>query len=155
MRDRQRHAELLQGSGHRSFSFRVGKRKQQRNSNRLGTFPLNSVGQRLQILWRRRVQDFAVAGGAFVHAKTQIRRDQRFYAIKEEIIKLGTGLAADLDRVFKTGGRDQSHACAFALQQSIGADRGAMQKNQSTRDSRFFPGPRQSPAKDRMEWRKP
>ena len=90
---------------------------------------VESSRQRLQVLSGRRLKDFAVAGGSFVHTKAQIRRDERFHAIKEEIVKLGTGLAADFDGVFKTGGRDQCHARAFALQQSICANCGAVQKD--------------------------
>ena len=47
------------------------------------------------------MQDLAIASGAFVHPKPQIRWDQGLHAIKEEIVKLGTGLPANLDHVFK------------------------------------------------------
>ncbi len=84
------------------------------------------------------MQDLTVARGAFVYAKTQIRRDQWFYAIKEKIIKFGTGLAADLDRIFETRGGDQSYARALALQQSVRADCGAVQKDSRGALSDFF-----------------
>ncbi len=66
--------------------------------------------------------------GALVHAETQLSRNQRLDAIEEKIVKPGASLAADLDGVFKTCGGNQSHARALALQQSVGADRGAVQK---------------------------
>ena len=80
------------------------------------------------------MQNLAVTGGAFVDAETQIGRNQGFNAIEEEIVELGTGLAADLNGVFETCGGDQRHARAFALQQSVRADCGAVQK-----DSRSAP----------------
>ena len=117
MRDRKRHAELLAERGRRHFVLRVGERKQQRDRNRLRMFLAESCFTETASLRRRRLQDLAVAGGALVHAKAQIGRHQRFHAIKEEIVKLGPGLAADLDGIFETSGGDQRHARAFALQQ--------------------------------------
>ena len=61
--------------------------------------------------------------------KRKFGRNQRLDAIKEEIVKLGTGLPADLDGVFKTSGGDQRHARALALQQRVRAHGGAMQKD--------------------------
>ena len=86
------------------------------------------------------MQNLSVAGGAFVDAKTQIGGNQGFYTIEKEIIKFGTGLAADLDGVFKTGGGDQRHARAFALQQSIRANRRAVQKDSRSARPDLFQG---------------
>ena len=59
--------------------------------------------------------------------KRRSARDQRLDAIEEEVVELGAGLASDLDGVFETGGGDQSGARAFAFEQSVGADGGAVQ----------------------------
>ena len=81
--------------------------------------------------------------------------NQRLDAIEKKIVKLGARLAADLDGVFKTGGCDQRHARALALQQSIGADRGAVQQDHRTARADLVSGPRRSPARGRQAWRKP
>ena len=94
--------------------------------------PAKSADQGLQICADGAWQDFAVAAGALRDAETQVCRDQRLHAIEEEIVKLGTGLAADLDGVFEAGGRNQSHARALALQQGVRADGGAVQKDHAS-----------------------
>ena len=50
-------------------------------------------------------------------------------AVEEEIVELGAGLASNLDGVFETGGGDQSGARAFAFEQRVGADGGAVQEH--------------------------
>ncbi len=129
MRNGQRYADPFQYPGNSILRFRIGERKQQCDGDCLGYLLLNFFGERLQAGWRRCMKNFAVARGAFVHPKPQIRGDKRLYTIKKEIVELGPGLAADLDGIFKPSGCDQRHARAFALQQSICADRGAMQKD--------------------------
>ena len=71
----------------------------------------------------------AVAGGPFLHSKAQVGGNQRLHAVEEEIVKLGTGLPADLNGVFKARGCDQRHARAFALQQRVRAHCRAMQQD--------------------------
>src|ERR1022692_1825640 len=74
--------------------------------------------------------NFAIIRGAFVDSETEIFRNQRFDAVEEEVVELGAGLAADFDGIFETGGGNQSRARAFAFEQGVGADGGAMQKNE-------------------------
>ena len=89
--------------------------------------------------------------------KRSSARNQRLHAIEEEVVKLGPRLAADLDGVLKARGSDERDARAFALQQRIRADRGAVQQSTScqpvTRRSSQVP-PR-SLATDRPAWRRP
>ena len=60
--------------------------------------------------------------GTLFHSEAQLGGDKRFHSIVEEIVEFGASLAPNLDGVFETGGCDQSHARALALQESIGAD---------------------------------
>ena len=140
MRDGERYPELFQSAGDGGLRLRIGEREQQRNRNRLGMLLAKLLDQGLQILLRRRLQDFTVAAGAFVNPEAQIFGDKRLDAIEEKIVKFGPGLAADLDDVFKAGGRDQGHAGALALQQSVGADGGAVQKNHLAWQADLFQG---------------
>src|SRR5580692_6523210 len=87
----------------------------------------DSVGKGFQICGRGRGEDFAIAGGAFFDSEAKIGGDQRLNAAEEEVVKLGTGLASYLDGVFETGGGDQGGTGAFAFEQRIGADGGAVQ----------------------------
>ena len=59
--------------------------------------------------------------------------DQRCDAIEEEIVKLGSGLASDLDGIFESGGGDERGAGAIALEERVGSNGGAVQE-----DDRFF-----------------
>ncbi len=140
MGDGERYSQLFQGASDRGLGFRVGEGEQQRNRNRIRALLAKLLDQELQILLRRRMQDFTVAAGAFVNPEAQIFRNERLYAIEEKIVKFGPGLAADLDGVFKSGGYDQGHAGALALQQSIGADGSAVQKNHPAWHADLFQG---------------
>ncbi len=157
VRDGQRCSQAFPGHGRRTLRFAGWRtRTAARWRSASGCFCWSAVGQRLPILWRRRLQDLRRRWRCVrCTPKRKSARDKRLYAIKKEIVKLGPGLAADLDGVFETRSRDQSDARAFALQQSICANCGAMQKHRGARACRSFPGPRQSPAKGRPAWRKP
>ncbi len=83
-----------------------------------------------QFLRRGRGEDFAVAGGAFVDAEAEIFGDQRLDAVEEEVVELGAGLASDFDGVFEAFRGDQGGARAFAFEQRIGADGGAVEEDE-------------------------
>ena len=84
----------------------------------------------LQFFRRRRGQDFSVAGGALVDAEAEIARDQWLDSVEEEVVELGAGLASDFDGVFEAGSGDERGARAFALEQRVGADGGAVQEDE-------------------------
>ena len=84
----------------------------------------------LQFLRRGSGQDFAVAGRAFVDAEAEILGDQRLDAVEEEVVELGAGLASDFDGVFEAGGGDEGGAGAFAFEQRVGADGGAVEEDE-------------------------
>ena len=130
MGDRERNAERLERFGDCLFVFWICEREEQRDGDGLGLLRFYLGGEGFQICGRRVGQDFAVAGGAFFDAEAEIGGDQRLDAIEEEIVELGARLASDLDGVFESGGRDQSGARAFAFQQSVGADGGAVQDDE-------------------------
>ncbi len=88
------------------------------------------TGEETEFFEGRRGQDFSVARGTLVDAEAKSFRDQRLDAVEEKIVKLGTGLASDLDGVFETGGGDQSGAGSFALEQRVGADGGAVEEDE-------------------------
>ena len=75
----------------------------------------------------RRVQDFAVARGAFFDAEAKIGGDEWFDPVEEEVVEFGAGLAADLDGILESGGGDQCGARAFAFEQRVGADSSAVE----------------------------
>ena len=126
------------------FVFQICEGEEERDGDGLGLFRFNLGCQRFHVRGRRLGHNLAVAGGAFFDAEAKIGRDQRFDAVEEEIVELGASLASDFDGVFETGGGDQSGARAFAFQQSVRADCGAVQDYQFTfeRDfaERFYDG---------------
>ena len=77
----------------------------------------------------RSLEDLSVTGGAFVESEAQVGGNQRLNTIEEQIVEFRPGLAADLDGIFETCRGNQSYARAFALQQSVRADRRAVQQN--------------------------
>ena len=74
---------------------------------------------------------------AFRHAEAQAALHQRRHPLEHQVVKLGPGLPSDLDGVLKACGGDERHTRALALQQGVGADGGAVQKDdRSTRPVR-------------------
>ena len=63
-------------------------------------------------------------------AEAEIFGDQRLDAVEEKIVELGAGLASDFDGVFESGGGDEGGARAFALEQRVGADGGAVEEDE-------------------------
>ena len=47
-------------------------------------------------------------------------------AMRVPVVEIGTRLAADGERVFKSGGGDEGDAGAFAFEQGVGRDGGAV-----------------------------
>ena len=135
MGDRQRYAKLFEGGSNGIFRFRIRERKEQRNCNRLGTLLANFIGQGFQLISRGRLQCCAIAAGALLHTEAQRGRNQRLNTIEKEIVKLRPSLAADLNSIFETSGGDQCHLRALALQQGVGANGCAMEKNHRTAKS--------------------
>ncbi len=62
--------------------------------------------------------------------KRRLLGDERLDAVEEEIVELGAGLASDLDGVFESGGGDERGAGAFAFEQRVGADGGAVEEDE-------------------------
>ena len=140
MGDGERDTQWLEGFRDCLFVFRICEGEEERDGDGLGLFRFNLGGQRFHVRGRRRGQNLAVAGGAFFDAEAEIGRDQRFDAVEEEVVELGASLASDFDGVFETGGGDQGGARAFAFQQSVGADCGAVQDYQFTFGGDFAEG---------------
>ena len=107
-----------------------------------------------QFLRRRCGEDFSVAGGAFVDAEAEIFGDQRLDAVEEEIVELGAGLASDFDGVFEAGGGDERGARAFAFEQRVGADGGAVEEDEIAFGRDFAGELRRWLARDRRAWKK-
>src|SRR5205085_6196200 len=76
-------------------------------------------------IWR--AQDCAFGGHTLVHPKTKIGRRKWRIFLKEKIIEFRAVLASDLNRIRKSRSGHKGHACAFALQQRVGAHGGAVQ----------------------------
>src|SRR5438105_15868007 len=69
--------------------------------------------------------------------ETQIGRHERRHAIKEQIVKFGSGLTSDLNGVLESGCGHQCHASALTLQQCVRAYRSAMQEGNRIRWTNF------------------
>jgi hypothetical protein len=52
------------------------------------------------------LEDFSLAVGALGDSKAEVLGDQWFRPIEEEVVELGTGLAADLNGILETFGCD-------------------------------------------------
>ena len=128
MRKRKRHAEFCQGLGDGGFVLRVRKRKKQANGDRLRLFRPQPASEFLKIVRRNRLHDFAIARDSLGDAKTHLAGNQRRNPVKEEVVELGPGLAADFENVFKSRCGHQRRARSGALQQGVGADGGAVQQ---------------------------
>src|SRR5579864_8281465 len=74
-------------------------------------------------------ENFAVRRRALVDAKTEFPGNERLDALEEKIVKLGTRLAADLDGIFKSGGRHECGAGALAFEKGICTHGCAVKKN--------------------------
>ena len=133
MGNRERQAEGLQGFCYGLFVFRVRKREQKGNGDGLRMSRRDLFEQLLQILRSWGGQDLAIGSGAFIRTEAEIFRHERLNALEEKIVELGAGLASDLDGVFEADGCDQGGAGAFAFEQRIGSDSGAVEEDATYR----------------------
>ena len=66
----------------------------------------------------------AVGCDAFGNAEAEIGDGGR--AVLVPVVEIGAVLAGDGEGIFESGCGDESYACAFALEQCVGSDRGAV-----------------------------
>ncbi len=120
------------------FVFGICEGEEERDRDRLRFGGGELLCESAQFLRRGLDEDFAVAGGAFVDTEAEIFRDQWLDAVEEEIIELGAGLASDFDGVFEAFGGDECGAGAFAFEQRVGADGGAVEEDDVAFGSDFL-----------------
>ena len=82
-----------------------------------------------QFLGCRCRENGAISRRALIDTEAEVFGNERFHAIEKEIVELGAGLASDFDGVFEASGGDESGAGSFALEQRVGADGGAVEKD--------------------------
>ena len=72
--------------------------------------------------WRE--EDFAVGSDALGDAEAEVGDGRG--AMVVPVVEIGAGLAGDGESVFESRGGDKGDACAFALEQRVGGDGGAV-----------------------------
>ena len=71
-------------------------------------------------------EDFPVWADTLGHADPERSRDDGSLLVDGEIVDLGACLAADLENVFESGGRDEAGARAAPFQQRVGRHGGSV-----------------------------
>src|SRR5258705_480141 len=96
------------------------------NRDRFDTLVVQFADEFFDEHFLERLQDAPVGGDAFGHVEAQMARHQRFGQVEIEIIEFVAMLAADLDGIAKSARGKQRSGRAFALDQSVGHQRRAV-----------------------------
>src|SRR6516164_6499731 len=123
MRDGEWNRQLLQHTCNRLLIRRVGEGEEGRQRNRFSSATMNLCREPAQLAALRGSQDLTCRVDALGHPESKVARNQWRGALEQQIVELGPGLPSDFNRVFEARGGNECDTCAFALQQSIGADR--------------------------------
>ena len=104
---------------------RIGEGEQQRDGDGFGICGLNPAAKFVERCFARREENGAVGCRCARRRRSSSVGDGRG-AMVVPVVEIGTGLAGDGECVFESGGGDESDARAFAFEQRIGGDGGAV-----------------------------
>ena len=124
MRERDGEAQRRECSGDGLLVRGVGEGEEERDGDGFGIRFTDVAAELVECCMGWRAENSSVGANAFGNAEAKVGDGRG--AMVVPIVEIGAGLAGDGEGVFKSSSGDEGDACAFALEQSVGGDGGAV-----------------------------